>query len=1677
MKTLRLTSACILFVLALTFAPAWAERWASRSNHVAAQGQPATIIRTIVYRQISSLTSSSVQFIGRLKVSADGQKIIFSGDDKKKVYTINADGTGFREIFDYSTFRNGRKITPFIDISVDGSRIIWTDGSDEIFVANFDGSNRQRIATAIPDGFNGTLGLNTENYAPRLTADGSRVYFYHRSNTLETEGVFVIDANGANLRRLFSYKQIATMFGLSDNTVYNICGASRFGGNLDISDNGARLLVGVGCTRGGGDALTFDGTTLRSLVSATGRVPGDSASHLALSGDGSRVMSLRYPPISAEPTVYALNFDGTDEKKLLAPTSVNGASFGGMTTNGAQALASTGSHKLPLLNTNGSGRVDLIIPTGCDVDPLFGGDDNGASSLAASGRRFAFRTRVPGEPQQLWVADINPASTGDAPRINEVAFNPNYVVANGGTASTFTARATDAQGGQGGLRRRTCGNALKNGAYEFRYLSGGAAFGIALFDNGSSGGDQTAGDGLFTQNQVRSDQAPPDPNTALQIRTHAIATSLRQITAVDATPFFVLAQAPGGVGPMITSINPSSGAAGIQVKITGSNFDPVAANNIVLFGNRQASVISATSDGTMLEVIVPPDLPAGTVAVTVTVRAQTSNAVNFNVTGTTATPTPTPTPCTSTTELTVDDGTDEFSVGYRDGATNAVFVNRLTPASYPATLQSISIFFTNSMDALPIGSAITILAAANPSGNSTLTTFTYQTTAATINTANAFNQYNVAPLTITSGDFIVGFRVDVPPGIYPAMLDTSSPSQMRSYYATGSFNLRLLDSISGLAGNYLIRAQLQGSGTTCPTPTPTPTPQSCPTVSGINPSSGLIGSMVTISGANFTGVTSVRFTNNVAAPFTINSDAQITVTVPTGAVNGPIDVLKPGCPDHFTPTFTVTRLCPTITNLNPSSGQVGSTVLISGTNFTGVNGVRFTNNVVAAFTVLSDTQISATVPNGATTGPLTVFKAFCPDTHSGTPFTVTQPGPCITVSIPTNLTGGPNSTLTVPVNVSDTTSRNVLSYDAVLTFDPAVLRLQNPAFDRAGTLSANLTVTTNSPVAGRVNISGFSSTPLAGAGLLLNLKFDVIGSLNACSDLAWTSFRFNEGTPCSTTTNGRACATGGGSIAGTINYCAASPPKPVPGVTITAAGTPAASATTDAAGNYQLPNLGGGPYTLTPAKTGDANGITSFDAAQIAQHVVGIITLSPCQQGAADTSGNGEITSFDAAFIAQYVVGITNPDNKTGTWKFLPPTRTYSTLNGPQTAQNFDAVLLGELTGNWVAGGGNGLLASVRSDALSARQSTLSPTQVAVSLPQTTGTQGSIITVPITVGDLTGRGFISYDFDLIYDAAVLQAASAPTDAAGTLSSALTITANATPGRLRVSAFGTTPLSGAGTLLNLKFNVAGAGGTALTWQRFIFNETPVINPVNGRVNVGRPVASVSAASFTGQQLAPDSIVAAFGENLATSVVIANEVPLPTTLAGTTVRVRDSAGSERPAPLFFVAPAQFNYLIPPGTAPGAATATVTSGGGQISIGTMMIAAVAPGIFTANASGQGLPAAVLIRVAGNGAQTFEAISRFDAATQRIVAVPIEFTPDTAVIVLSLYGTGWRFRSSMTTTTVTIGGTNAPVLYVGAQPNLTGLDQINMELPRSLIGRGEVDVVVTVDGKAANTVRVDIK
>src|SRR5262245_1127670 len=251
----------------------------------------------------------------------------------------------------------------------------------------------------------------------------------------------------------------------------------------------------------------------------------------------------------------------------------------------------------------------------------------------------------------------------------------------------------------------------------------------------------------------------------------------------------------------------------------------------------------------------------------------------------------------------------------------------------------------------------------------------------------------------------------------------------------------------------------------------------------------------------------------------------------------------------------------------------------------------------------------------------------------------------------------------------------------------------------------------------------------------------------------------------------------------------------------------------------------------------------------------------------------------------------------------------------------------------------------------------------------------------------------------------------------------------------------------------------------------------INPV--------AVTTVSAASFEATAVAPEAIVAAFGTLLATATHVATTIPLPTTLAGTTVKVRDSAGAERAAPLFFVSPSQVNYQIPADTVVGAATVTVQSGDGTVSQGAVQVNAVGPAIFTANQDGQGVPAGWLLRQKSDGTQSFEPLFRFNPLTGRQTTRPIDLGPEGERVFLVLSLSGIRRANDPNndgnvneTVHLVFGGDEIVPLFAGRQPGLVGLDQIkSAEIPRSLIGRGRMNLAATATGfGASNPVEIEI-
>jgi uncharacterized protein (TIGR03437 family) len=261
--------------------------------------------------------------------------------------------------------------------------------------------------------------------------------------------------------------------------------------------------------------------------------------------------------------------------------------------------------------------------------------------------------------------------------------------------------------------------------------------------------------------------------------------------------------------------------------------------------------------------------------------------------------------------------------------------------------------------------------------------------------------------------------------------------------------------------------------------------------------------------------------------------------------------------------------------------------------------------------------------------------------------------------------------------------------------------------------------------------------------------------------------------------------------------------------------------------------------------------------------------------------------------------------------------------------------------------------------------------------------------------------------------------------------------------------------------------------------FAQTELPVasVNTTSGSISVNTMI-NVSAASYIASgEIAADSIVAGFGTELATEVAVAASLPLPTELAGIRISVKDSNGTTRFAPLFFVSPNQINYQIPLGTAEGAAAMTVTRNNNTVALGSARIIRVAPGLFAANANGQGVPTALALRVRADSSLSYEPVAQYQAEQSRFTHVPIDMGEATDQIFLVLYGTGIRFNSGVNSILATVGGLSGEVFYAGPAPGFAGVDQINLRLPRQLVGRGEVTLTLTASARESNTVSIIVR
>ncbi len=288
----------------------------------------------------------------------------------------------------------------------------------------------------------------------------------------------------------------------------------------------------------------------------------------------------------------------------------------------------------------------------------------------------------------------------------------------------------------------------------------------------------------------------------------------------------------------------------------------------------------------------------------------------------------------------------------------------------------------------------------------------------------------------------------------------------------------------------------------------------------------------------------------------------------------------------------------------------------------------------------------------------------------------------------------------IPITVGDLSGSEVKSFELSISYDPTIVEITGVS--NAGTLTSSVAPIVNTTTSGKVTIAWADAFALQGSGTLVYLEASFLQE--GTSTLAFDTFRFNEGAPAAATTNG--VVTVGTGSTGSVNVS-------LPG---SSSGT-----------------VGGSQLTI-PLSVNDVTGknVTSYSFTLV--YDAAIIEIADYTVGG--TLSSGSIPS----------VNKNTPGQITVTW----------TSGTPLTG----AGALGNLRVNPVAGGISTLTISTiqfNSGDPAATVTNGSVTinavndPVSVSLPELNGQSGQSLTIPVTVGSLTGKSISSFTATIDYD--------------------------------------------------------------------------------------------------------------------------------------------------------------------------------------------------------------------------------------------------------------------------------------------------------------------------------------
>ncbi|MBL9134971.1 MAG: IPT/TIG domain-containing protein [Verrucomicrobiales bacterium] len=396
----------------------------------------------------------------------------------------------------------------------------------------------------------------------------------------------------------------------------------------------------------------------------------------------------------------------------------------------------------------------------------------------------------------------------------------------------------------------------------------------------------------------------------------------------------------GTWGATVTGFTPDRGPAGIEVTIFGSGLQSASS---VFFGATDAPGEILSRSATAVVARVPQNALTGPISVFTGSGAASSLALFI------AAPRVTEfSPLTGGPGTLVTVSGANFGAGFgRGNVTNVTFNGRAAAFQVTGINQLLAVVPTNATTG-----PLTIV---NEAGSST-TLLSFQVPAV-ISGFSPTNGMPGDPIEIHGLNLGNPLRVEF--GIVPASYSVLSPTNIIAFVPTNAVNGRIAVTtsagVTSTSSNFVV----------------------IPRIIRFSPNFGPVGASVTLEGGGLSAVTEVRF-NNTLATFTANPPSSIVAKVPNGATTGPIKVVTTAG------TFTTSSnffLPAAVTSFTPTSGKRGDTITINGDNVGDALRVLF-NGSDAAFTVVNATRVTATVPELATTGRISVVTPA--GTNSGT---------------------------------------------------------------------------------------------------------------------------------------------------------------------------------------------------------------------------------------------------------------------------------------------------------------------------------------------------------------------------------------------------------------------------------------------------------------------------------------------------------------------------------------------------------------------------------------------------------------------------------------------------------------------------------------------------------------------